>query len=380
MSAPGPFAVTFGISVLFAPKNEDQLVTIRIAPFDPHTASDELWAAFNETRRAIAHELWPDEPTLDDAETRREVQTNNPMVEFRRWVAMEGDEVAGSIRAAFRRAGTPDEKDYARFVWAGGGVRASSRRRGVGTLLLREVYRLMHALDKSVLTMSAQSEPAHAFIKHVGAVEKHCRVEQRAVFADLDWPLLRQWEDGATAQGLTWERYAGRVPRDVLVALLPVFTELFADVPLGELESGPIRWEMNGYDLWYETLKRVGGAHHLVLLCAPDGAVTGLSEAGWDARTPGIVRQQLTAVARPWRSRGVGRALKAAMLRQVHEMHPEATMIGTDNAEVNAPILSINARVGFKIAWRNVDYQVTRAALESWADGGGRATNSTSEV
>jgi GNAT superfamily N-acetyltransferase len=259
------------------------------------------------------------------------------MVEFRRWVAMEGDEVAGSIRAAFRRPGTPDEEDYARFIWAGGGVRASSRRRGVGTLLLREVHRLMHALDKTVLTMTTHAVPGHAFIKHVGAVEKHCTVEQRAAFADLDWPVLRQCEDGATGQGLTWERYAGRVPRDVLITLLPVFTELFADVPLGGLETGPIRWEINGYDLWYETLERVGGAHHLVLLRAPDGTVAGLSEAGWDIRVPGIVRQQLTAVARSWRGRGVGRALKAAMLRQVHQTHPEATAIGTNNAEVNRP-------------------------------------------
>jgi GNAT superfamily N-acetyltransferase len=126
---------------------------------------------------------------------------------------------------------------------------------------------------------------------------------------------------------------------------------------------------MNGYDLWYETLERVGGAHHLVLLRAPDRTVAGLSEAGWDARAPGIVRQQLTAVARPWRGLGVARALKAAMLRQVHEAHPEATMIGTNNAGVNAPILSINARVGFKVAWRNVDYQSTREALDSWAGG-----------
>jgi hypothetical protein len=272
-------------------------MTILIIEFDPHTASDELWAAFNETRRAIAHELWPDEPILDDAETRREVQTTNPMVEFRRWVAIEGDEVAGSIRVAFRRPGTPDEKDHARFLWAGGGVRAGSRRRGAGTLLLREVHQLMHALDKTLLTMNAQTEPGHAFIKHVGAVEKHCTVEQHAIFADLDWLVLWQWEDGVTAQGLAWERYAGRVPRDVLVALLPVFTELFADVPLGGLETGPIRWEMSGYDLWYETLDRVGGAHHLVLLRALDGSVAGVSEAGWDIRTPSIVRQQLTAVA-----------------------------------------------------------------------------------
>jgi len=54
------------------------------------------------------------------------------------------------------------------------------------------------------------------------------------------------------------------------------------------------------------------------------------------------------------------------MLRQIYETHPEATVIGTNNAEVNAPILSINARVGFKVAWRNVDYQVTRDALDEW--------------
>ena len=227
----------------------------------------------------------------------------------------------------------------------------------------------MHVLDKTVVTMRAQTEPGHAFIKHVGAAEKHCTVEQRAIFSGLDWSCLRKWEDGASARGLTWERYAGRVPRDVLVALLPVFTELFADVPLGGLETGPIRWEINGYDLWYETLERIGGEHHLVLLRAPDGSVAGLSEARWDVRAPGIVRQQLTAVARPWRGQGVGRALKAAMLRQVHQTHPEATVIGTDNAEVNAPILLINAHVGFKVVWRNVDYQVTRAALDEWERG-----------
>jgi hypothetical protein len=48
-------------------------MTIRNTPFNPHTASDELGAAFNETRRAIAREFWPDELVLDEAETRREV-------------------------------------------------------------------------------------------------------------------------------------------------------------------------------------------------------------------------------------------------------------------------------------------------------------------
>src|SRR6516162_9623440 len=197
----------------FSPESPEEVMTTHIALFEPDTASDQLWAAFSETRRAIAREFWPDEPILDDAETRREILPINPMIEFRRWVAMEGDEVAGSVRAAFRRPGTPNEKDYARFLWAGAGVRARSRRRGVGTLLLREVHGLMHALDKMVLTMTAQTEPGHAFMKHIGAVAKHSTVEQRAVFADLDCPRLRRWEDRVTAHGLVWERYAGRVPR-----------------------------------------------------------------------------------------------------------------------------------------------------------------------
>src|SRR6266446_5652788 len=156
-------------------------MTIRISSFDPHTASEKLWAAFNDTRRAIAAEFWPEEPILDDAETRREIGTHNPMLEFRRWVAMEGEEVAGSVRVVFRRPGTPNAQDHAPFLWGGGSVRASSRRRGVGTLLLREVRQLMHVLDKTVLTMSAQTEPGHAFIKHLGAAEKHSTVEQRAI-------------------------------------------------------------------------------------------------------------------------------------------------------------------------------------------------------
>jgi hypothetical protein len=42
-------------------------LTIRIAQFDPHTASDELWATFHDTRRALVAELWPSEPILSDA-------------------------------------------------------------------------------------------------------------------------------------------------------------------------------------------------------------------------------------------------------------------------------------------------------------------------
>jgi hypothetical protein len=51
---------------------------IRIAPFDPHTASNELWATFLDTRRALVAELWPSEPLLSDAESRTEYSRSIP--------------------------------------------------------------------------------------------------------------------------------------------------------------------------------------------------------------------------------------------------------------------------------------------------------------
>ena len=142
-------------------------------------------------------------------------------------------------------------------------------------------------------------------------------------------------------------------------------------MPRGALEAPPIRLEIESYDQWYESLDRTEGAHYLVLLRAPDGAVVGMSEAAWDNQNPKIAYQAFTAVAKPWRGRGLARAAKAAILRQIRAAHPGAEEISTYNAESNAPILSINKRLGFGVRRRYVDYQITRAELDArMADAG----------
>ena len=97
----------------------------------------------------------------------------------------------------------------------------------------------MQNLDKSMLTLATQTESGHAFMAKIGAAAKLTTVSSRATLAELDWPLLRQWKERASSYGLRWERYAGRVPREALLALLPEYTALFADVPLGDLEIAP---------------------------------------------------------------------------------------------------------------------------------------------
>jgi GNAT superfamily N-acetyltransferase len=337
----------------------------QISPFDVDTANAECWAAFHVVRRAIATELYPDEPIESDAECEYEMQRPNRLAEARRWLAFDGSDVVGAASAWLRRADAPNAADYARFLGCHGSVLAAARRKGIGTQLLRQVHALMHSLDKSILTMSAHTDGGHAFLTQAGATAKHSSVESRAVLADLDWPCLRAWEDAAADLGLAWECYAGRVPREALVQLLPALTPLVSDMPRGALEAPPIRLEIESYDQWYESLDRTEGAHYLVLLRAPDGAVVGMSEAAWDNQSPKIAYQAFTAVAKPWRGRGLARAAKAAILRQIRAAHPGAEEISTNNAESNTPILSINKRLGFGVRRRYVDYQITRAELDA---------------
>jgi GNAT superfamily N-acetyltransferase len=337
----------------------------KIVPFDIDTAGPDAWAALHAHRRGIAAEFHPDDPVLSDEEYEYEMRRADPLWDARHWLAFEGAAAVGFAGAWFRRPGTPNADDHARFLKCYGSVAASARRRGIGTQLLQPVHALMHTLDKTVLTLSAENDAGHGFLTHAGAAAKHSMVESCTFLDDLNWAGLRAWEDVAGDLGLTWECYAGRVPRKTLVALLPALTALVSDVPLGSLDAPPIHLEIESYDQWYAGMARTGGMHHVVMLHDPGGAVIAMSEASWDSRNPKVAFQIFSAVARPWRRRGVARAIKAALLRQIRSANPGAREVRTFNAESNAPILAVNRRLGFTALRRHVDYQITRAELDA---------------
>src|SRR5262249_54024842 len=56
-SRPGPTRCHLRHQHPFRPKSREEVMTTDIALFEPDTASEQLWAAFNVTRRAIAREF-----------------------------------------------------------------------------------------------------------------------------------------------------------------------------------------------------------------------------------------------------------------------------------------------------------------------------------
>ena len=337
---------------------------MEVRSFDPDKASPAEWAAFHAFRRARAEEDDPGEPVLSDAEFEHDTRRQWPSWENRRVLAVAAGEVIGSVGLGFRRQGTEDYADFAPFLRVWGGVRRDWRRQGAGTALLRPVLAFMRDRGKTVATLGARQPEGHAFLAAIGAVQRQLEVENRLPFAGLDWARLMRWETAAPP-GLRWEVHAGRVPMDRLAALIPAFTVLVGDVPTGELETPPNRYDLQGYVTGYQEADRTGDEHLLVMLMDGD-AVAGMCEGWWDARLPGRVQQFLTAVARPWRGQGLAKALKARMLRLVRERQPGVAMMTTQNAQSNAPMLSINARLGFVRHKQIGTYQIGPDALAGW--------------
>ena len=340
---------------------------IDIRRFDAQTAAPDEWSRLHAFRRRRAAEDDPGEPVETDSEFERAARHRWPLQESWRFLAHDAGAVVGSLGFSARRENTPDFADFAPYLYVWGGVLASHRRRGIATSLLRPLLGFMTERGKTTATFWTHLPDGHAFLTALGAAEKLGSVENRLAFEELDWDELASWQAAVTANWpvLSWEIHEGRVPLDRLAALLPQLSELNRQIPMGSLDAPAPRWELPGITSWYEEMDRRGGEHFLVLLLE-GAAVVAVSTASWDARFPDRIYQDLTAVAPAWRGRGLAKGIKAAMLLLIRDRHPEVRLVTTSNAEVNAPMRSINARLGFREHRRDGSYQISRDTLALW--------------
>ena len=220
-----------------------------ISAFDPPTASAVAWAEYHEFRRARAEEDEPGEPIPSDADTEHDLRQHWPLFANQRFFAHRAGRLIGLLGVGWRRPESEGAEAHAPFIHAWGGVLAAERRQGVGTALLMPLAGLMRAQGKTTLTCSTTRPDGNAFLAAIGATLKHRSAENRLAFAGLDWGMLAAWNQ--VPADLTWEIHAGRAPFPRLRALVAPFNRLLADIPLGDLDLPPPRYELVGWKTWY---------------------------------------------------------------------------------------------------------------------------------
>lgn len=290
------------------------------------------------------------------------------LFEFQYWYEISRNGVMlGWADAETVKPANPEYDTNKHLFWADVFVRPEHRRQGIAKLWLPVMAELMDRHGCTVLGGEVQEKAGHAFMKWLGATPKLTEIESRLRLSEVDWEMLERWSaEGAQRSPQTrMEVYDGGPPESMWEEFGPQFTAMWNTMPLEELDLGDTIITPQRLRDWAERRKFSGEVLYTILTREPDGTISGVTEMTWAPHRPKILHQEFTGVYAGARGRGIGKWIKAAMLLHLREIYPNLEWVVTDNAHSNGPMLNINRTMGFKPYRTQVEYQMTRAELES---------------
>ncbi len=349
----------------------------QIIEFDPATASSGLLAKYFDLSEKLLREMDPQENPLPSRELQKARITNSdPYRRIFRWLVLadvgKSQAVVGASRIEFAADQDPDYEENKHIATIHIDVDPDFRRRGIGTRLLRVL------VDKAVERGEITTFEAFSFLesgwrfcaKFGGAVALEA-AQNRLQLADVDWEMIARWQaDGRKRNedtGVVLKTF-DQVPQDIIDEFVDTYNYTVNQVPLGDLE---MRSQVTPESL-REAEKQVqksGARWYVKVTQEMDGKISGLTEIVYHPGMPHRVEQELTGVRTEYRGRGLGKWLKADMLLFVRDTLPGVKYINTGNADSNAPMLSINQRMGFKRYQTEICYKFELERLKSILDG-----------
>jgi len=334
---------------------------------DLRRASDAEYAGLNALRNAIRLEELPEDPPWPCEEDRRRFQAMNALKDNTAWVARDDN----ARLVALGQADIFLTSDNPRLMWFNIEVLADVRRQGIGRRMLALIADHARSRQRPLLTVDCNDrQPGGlAFLQRIGAAQGLLEAINQLAVSGLDRSLVQAWLQQSAALKNDFElgSWGSPYPADRLQDVADLLQEVANDQPRGSLDMEDIEYSpalVRGFD----DEGRAGGDIRWTLYAAArrDGKLAGITEVYWNPNRPHLLWQGFTGVMPAYRSRGLGRWLKAEMLRRVLRERPQVQVIRVGNADSNAPMLKLNLALGFRphVAWST--WQVELDALETY--------------
>ncbi|MHA2054677.1 MAG: GNAT family N-acetyltransferase [Candidatus Hodarchaeales archaeon] len=345
---------------------------IDLTSFDPLDASKEEWERYHVFRKKRHMELRPDDPYLDNntAEKSFSVQFQNPELDFNAFGVFEKgnhDVLIGTLYYGGFTEKSPSFGGNKHLIIFNLGILADWRKKGIERLLMNEVNQYAKANGKTTLMSETDEADIREFFKEIGAQEAISGAENRLKLESVEWSKIQSWMDEGPkhAAGVSMQFFYS-LPDELLEEYCKIYTETLNQQPLGDLDINDIIYTPESYRRREEDFKKMGMISLTAVTIEDTGAISGLTEMVNRPERKTMITQGLTGVKEEYRGRGLGKWLKAAMLLRSKKEFSDIEIVTTDNASINAPMLSINERMGFKLHKENVNVQISQDKLEEY--------------
>jgi mycothiol synthase len=309
-------------------------------------------------RRVVDHtnrhrkETRPDDPPQIAENLIAQLQHLPPIMDLELWTVEDANGIGASAMMQVMHMDTNQHMVQLEII-----IEPHLRRQGIGREFLRLAAQHAHLLGRTlILTGSTDRIPAgEPFLEKFGftrGLEAHIN---QLKLAELPSGLLENWTSRQPAD-YTLEIWHGTIP-EADIAAFAELTNVMNTAPKGELEIEDVHITPE-LIRQQEAMRQAGNGESLTAIVRhKSGELVGLNELSWTKNRASIVNQGATGVKPAHRNHGLGRWLKAANLRHLLAVNPEAQFIRTGNADSNAPMLKINHEMGFKPYIASIEWQ-----------------------
>ncbi|GAA5513481.1 mycothiol acetyltransferase [Deinococcus carri] len=320
-------------------------LALTVTPFDPVAATPGARLAVGRLLAECYAYAYPEDPPMlpeREALSLTHVTPDEASRHFVVWDGPEGERALGWARLDYGLRENLHAA-HARLL-----VHPDHRRRGLGRALAAALKAAARQEGRRLVTFGTTSKaPAgEAFARTLGAEAALPMRQSRLDLGAVPDTLLDAWTARPDADPYRlhlWER----LPDDFLTRAADLMM-VMNTAPRGDLdvEDWTITPEM--VRAWESMIEEAG--ERCFFLAAEDtrsGQLAGYTEVLWSPERAALVYQGATAVRPEARGQGLGKWLKAAMLRHVRAHCPGARWVRTNNANENAAMLGINVALGF---------------------------------
>lgn len=338
-----------------------------IQPFDVHAASEEVLRSLHRLAVAVEREDFPeDEPNPYEFVLARWRQPSTPHEIAKRYYVMEDGEVAGYLITVR----WPQDDPLNSYV----AVRVHPDRRGHGlgrTLLSFAMDSLSEDGVEKLIMDVADGRPWESALERWGLRKSLGDKQSRLYLSDVDWDLMDRWIERAGERASEYEvlHFEGAIPDEYLEAWCAVKhsmnTAPLEDLELADFDMTPEKWrlEEQAIALRGDVYMAAGALHKST------GVFGGFTDIFFNPLHPVQAEQHDTGVDPEHRNLGLGRWVKAEMIKRLAHEHPSVQRIDTWNAGSNAAMLGINVEMGFKPVLLSNAWQGEIADIRSRMDG-----------
>ncbi|WP_045305956.1 GNAT family N-acetyltransferase [Saccharothrix sp. ST-888] len=320
-------------------KERNVVMSLETAPFAAeHASSDELraWYELAVTSTAADYPSSPVPPY--DSYVQQLRQSTSYLGLQRLWVARDSGRLIGTASAVF-----PTDENSERAIIS---VRVSAqyRRRGVGTRLLQTMLPEIH--ERGCRRIAGQTKASADGEKWTNALGFRAVAQRASHHLDIKSVDPARWQVPPTP-GFRIQKWVDTAPDD-LVQSFARARNAIADSPTGETSYRHPDWTAERVRQYETRMREIGETHrYVVAVDERSGAVAGFTEIAIIPRQSSFCHQEDTAVLPEFRGLGLGRAVKAAMMRWLTADLPHLEQVHTMTASDNLHMIRVNAPLGY---------------------------------